>query len=96
MKQSPRWLGSVVPTVYLGLLLYFAVTGTVLELTDLLFASLGFVGLIGWWVSARSTKRAEVDEDRSLMLTPMTAVDSRVSFPPPGTGVHRHYQPRVG
>lgn len=96
IRQSPRWLGALIPAVCLGYLLYCAVTGTVLELTDFLFSFVGFIGLLGWWASARSTMKAQVDDDRAMVVTPMTAVDSRDSFPPPGTGVHRHYQPRVG
>ena len=90
------WLGAIVPSIYIGLLVYLAVLGRVETLTDFVFAALGLFGLVAWWASSREARRQQSEEDQRLVVNPWTAADSSVSFPPPGTGVRRHTQLRVG
>ncbi len=96
INRQRGWLGIIVPAAYIGLLVYLAVIGRVESLTDFVFAALGLFGLVAWWASSREARRQQSERDQRLFLTPWTAADSSVSFPPPGTGVRRHSQLRVG
>ncbi len=96
INRQRAWLGIFVPTIYIGLLLLLALTGTLVTLTDFVVAALGLFGLITWWASAREVRRQKSEEDERLVITPWTAADSSVSFPPPGTGVRRQTQCRAG
>ncbi|MEO7588560.1 MAG: hypothetical protein ABIS84_11105 [Arachnia sp.] len=96
VNRRRAWLGIFVPAAYLGILVYLGVTGRVSSLTDFVVAALGLLGLVAWWASARESRREKSQEDQRLVITTWTAADSGVSFPPPGTGVRRHSQVRVG
>ena len=96
IKREHAWLGVFVPAAYIGLLVYLGVAGKVVSLADFVFAAVGLLGLVAWWASAREARQRESEEDQRLVITPWTAADSSVSFPPPGTGVRRHTHLRVG
>ncbi|MDO5735537.1 MAG: hypothetical protein Q4P15_03590 [Propionibacteriaceae bacterium] len=96
LKRERAWLGVFVPAVYVGLLMYLGLVGRVMSLSDFVFAALGLLGLVAWWASAREARQQKIDDDQGAGRTPWTAVDSSVSFPPSGTGVHRHSQLRIG
>lgn len=96
ISRRRAWLAFIVPVVYLLITVSLGVMGRLSSLSDFVVAALGLVGLVAWWTNSRGSKRKSFQEGQRLDITPLTAVDSRVSFPPPGTGVHRHYQPRVG
>ena len=96
VNRRRAWLGIFVPAAYVGILMYLGVTGRVYSLADFVVAALGLLGLVAWWASARESRRETSLEDQRLVITPWTAADSDVPFPPPGTGVRRHSQVRVG
>ena len=95
IKRHHFWWGAVIPSLSAVLIAGLAIAGGVLTITDFLFASLGLVGLVGWWIGARRSTRPNADDDSPLII-PLTAADSSVSFPPPGTGVRRQIFAQTG
>lgn len=59
IKRRTAWLGAIVPTLYLGLIGYIAVTGRLTSVIDYLFAAFGLIGLLLWWSSSRRTAQAD-------------------------------------
>ncbi len=88
VNRERGWLGIFVPAVYFAILLFLGVTGRVSSLIDFVFAALGLLGLLAWWINVRDTRRQRLEE-RS-QLPPQTAADPGDLSPPSSTRVRRH------
>ncbi len=93
VNRERGWLGAFVPAVYFVLLLVLGATGRLSSLTDFVFAALGLLGLLAWWISARDSRRRAREE--LTIFPPQTAADPGDSLPPPSTGVRRHTHMRA-
>lgn len=96
INRERGWLGVFVPAAYLGVLVFLGATGRVSSLADFVFAAFGLLGLVAWWASAREARRHNSREGDVPPFAPWTAANSSASFPPPGTGVRRHFHLGIG
>lgn len=62
VNRERAWLGAFVPATYFGILMFLGVTGRITSLVDFVFAALGLLGLLVWWISARETRRKKTEE----------------------------------
>lgn len=90
VNRERGWLGVFVPATYLGLLLFLGISGRVSSLADFVFAALGLLGLLAWWISARETRRRS-NEELSESAFSKSAADLGDVSPPSSTGVRRHF-----
>lgn len=86
VNRERGWLGVFVPATYLGLLLFLGVTGRVSSLPDFVFAALGLLGLLAWWMSARETWRQKNEKRPEL---PAEQADPGDLSPPTSTRARR-------
>ncbi len=95
INRRRAWMGILLPSAYASSLVYLGLVGRIGSPAEFVFAAAGLFCLIAWWASARGARQTS-DEDELIVITPWTAADSSVSFPPPGTGVRRHIHLRAG
>lgn len=88
VNRERGWLGVFVPATYLGLLLFLGISGRVASLADFVFAALGLLGLLAWWISAREARRRSIEELSESPFSQSTADPGDVS-PPLSTRVRR-------
>lgn len=89
VNRERGWLGVFVPATYFIILMFLGVTGRISSLSDFVFAALGLLGLLGWWISVRETRRRQIEE--LSVLPPQSAADSGDSIPPTRSRVRRDY-----
>lgn len=79
VNREQGWLGVFVPATYFGILMFLGVTGRVSSLSDFVFAAIGLLGLLAWWISVREARRRKTEEQTELPLH--SAADPGDRFP---------------
>ncbi len=87
VNRKRGWLGAFVPAIYFALLMFLGVTDRISSLTDFVFAALGLLGLLAWWISVRDARRRRI-EDRTA-FPPQSAANPGDSLPPSSAGARR-------
>ena len=90
VNRERGWLGVFVPATYFGILMFLGITGRVSSLADFVFAALGLLGLLAWWISVREARRRS-KEELSEFSPSQSATDPGDVSPPSSTGVRRHF-----
>ncbi len=89
VNRERGWLGFFVPATYFGILMFLGITGRVASLADFVFAALGLLGLLAWWISVREARRRKTEELSEL--PPQAAADPGDFSPPSSARVRRHF-----
>lgn len=76
------WLGVFVPAAYLGIMMFLGFSGRVSSLADFIFAAVGLLGILAWWITAREARRRRFEEHPESSFFPETDESDDVSSSP--------------